>query len=108
MNVLERAQFIDAMAETEKVMKLAQATIQRARSLCHGEVFVQVDLMSKRAYELKVKSEWLRHVALGRIELPAPPAGTQDRQDDRRSGIDRRIARMQSQILALVEKDAAD
>jgi hypothetical protein len=108
MNVPERAQFTDAMAETERLMKLVQAGLQRARSHSHGEVFVQVDLMSKRAHELMVKSEWLRHVVLGRIELPLQPAGTQTRQDeDRRSGIDRRIARMQSQLLSLGQRRSA-
>ena len=101
MNVLERAEFLDAIAETARLVKLAQAALQRARSQCHGEIFDQVDLMSKRVYELKVKSEWLRHAVLGKIELPVPPNGADSRQDeDRRLGIDRRIARMQSQMLA--------
>jgi hypothetical protein len=108
MNVLERAQFIGAMAETEKMMKLAQAALQRARSHCHGEVFVQVDVMSKRAHEVKVISEWLRHAVLGRVEFPASPDGMQNRQgEDRRSGIDRRIARMQSQMLSLSPRRSA-
>ncbi len=100
MNELERAQFLDAMDETAKVMRLAQAALQSARAHCHGEVFVQVDLMSKRAYELRVKAEWLRQAVQGRIELPASPTGTESRLDgDRRVGVDRRIAKMQSQML---------
>jgi len=47
MNVQEQAQFVDAMAETEKLMEHVQASLQRARSQSHGEVFVQVDLMSR-------------------------------------------------------------
>jgi hypothetical protein len=101
MNVLQRAEFLDAIADAAKAMKLVQAALQRARAQSHGEIFVQVDLMTKRAYELKVKSEWLRHAVLGKIELPVPPTGQEGRQDeDRRLGIDRRVARMQSQMLA--------
>jgi vacuolar-type H+-ATPase subunit D/Vma8 len=107
MNAQEQAQFVEAMAETEKVMERVQASLQHARSQSHGEVFVQVDLMSKRAHELKVKSEWLRHVVLGMIELPPAPDGTQPRQEDRRSGIDRRIAKMQSELISLGRKRAA-
>ena len=102
MNVLERAEFLDAMAEAAKAVRLVQAALQRARSQCHGEVFVQVDLMSKRAHELRVKSEWLRHAVLEGIEVAAASAGTQSRQgEDRRLGIDRRIAGMQSQMLQM-------
>jgi hypothetical protein len=102
MNVQERAQFVDAMADAEKVMKAVQAAMQRARSQCHGELFLLVDVMAKRAHELKVKSEWLRHVVLGKIELPPPAEGAQNRQgEDRRNGIDRRIANMQSQLIQL-------
>jgi hypothetical protein len=101
VNVSERAQFIDAMAEAEKMMKTVQAALQRARSQSHGELFLHVDVMAKRAHELKVKSEWLRHVMLGKIELPPPAEGAQNRGEDRRNGVDRRIAKMQSQLLQL-------
>jgi len=107
VNVSERAQFVDAMAEAEKVMKTVQAALQRARSQSHGELFLHVDVMAKRAHELKVQSEWLRHVVLGKIELPRPAAGAQNRGEDRRSGVDRRIAKMQSQLLQLGQRRSA-
>jgi hypothetical protein len=102
MNELERAQFLDAMAETARGIRIVQAALQSARANCHGEIYVEADLMSKRAHELRVKAEWLTHAVLGRIELPTPPNGMESRQDeDRRLGIDRRIARMQSQMLQM-------
>jgi hypothetical protein len=107
MNVSECAHFVDAMAEAEKVMKTMQAALQRARSQSHGELYLHVDVMAKRAHELKVQSEWLRHVVLGKIELPPPADGAQNRGEDRRNGIDRRIARMQSQLLQLGARRSA-
>jgi hypothetical protein len=99
MNVQECARFVDAMGEAEKMMKTVQAALQLARSQSHGELYLNVDVMAKRAHELKVQSEWLRHVVLGKIDLPPPAEGAQNRQaEDRRNGIDRRIASMQSQL----------
>jgi hypothetical protein len=108
MNGLQRAEFLDAMAEAENLMRLTQAALQRARSRCHAEVFVQVDVLSKRIHESKVKSGWLRYVVLGKIELEASTAGTESRDaGDRRVAIDRRVARMQSQVLSADRQESS-
>jgi hypothetical protein len=100
MNVRERAEFLDAMRKTIRLIKLTQATLQRARTQCHGEVYEQINLMTKRAYELRTKSEWLRYTALTRAELSVPQADAESRQGmDRRIGIDRRIQAMRQQLL---------
>ena len=97
MNELERERFVDAIAEAAKLMEFSQAALQRARSHCDGELYERVDVIFKRAYELKVKSEWLRCTAIGQIALPAQ----QRHAADRRVGIDRRIHGMLKQMLSL-------
>jgi hypothetical protein len=99
MNVGEQADFLTAMAKVADLIKSTQAALQRARTLCHGEIYDEVDLMSKRLYELKVKSEWVRYATQGKVELPKVDA--EGRQSsDRRLGLDRRVAGMQKQMLA--------
>jgi len=108
MNVPEREQFLDAMRETARLIKLSQAALERARSQCHGKVYEQVDLMTKRVYELRVKSEWLRHAVQEGIELSLlgqdDPEGRQD--PDRRIGIDRRIHAMRQQLFPVLSPQA--
>jgi hypothetical protein len=95
MDDSQKARFVDALAEAAKLLELAQTQLQRARTQCKGEVYERVDLLSKRAFELKVKSDWLRYSKLGKIEF-------NDRQgSDRRVGIDRRIVGMQKRILSV-------
>jgi hypothetical protein len=99
MNVGEQADFLAAIAKVAELIKSTQAALQRARSLCHGEIFDEVDLMSKRLYELKVKAEWVRFATEGKVALPKVDA--EGRQSsDRRLGLDRRVAGMQKQMLA--------
>ncbi len=106
MKVDEQAEFLAAMAEASNLIRGTQAAVQRARSLCHGEVYDQVDLMSKRLYELKVKSAWVRFATLGGADLPQPDAGIRE-GGDRRLGIDRRVGGMQKQMLAALPAELA-
>jgi hypothetical protein len=99
MNVGEQADFLAAMAKVAELIKSTQAALQRARSLCHGEIFDEVDLMSKRLYELKVKAEWVRFATEGKVALPKVDAEGRH-SSDRRLGLDRRVAGMQKQMLA--------
>ena len=94
MDVNQKAKFVDALAEAAKLLELAQAQLQRARTQCTGELYERVDLLSKRAFELKVKSDWLRYSALGKVE------GDTRVISDRRTAIDRRIIGMQRQLLS--------
>jgi hypothetical protein len=99
MSVGEQADFLAAMAKVADLIKSTQAALQRARTLCHGQIFDEVDLMSKRLYELKVKSEWVRYATEGKVDLPKVDA--EGRQSaDRRLGLDRRVAGMQKQMIA--------
>jgi transcription elongation GreA/GreB family factor len=99
MNTQERAQFIDSIAEAAHLLGRAQAALQRARTHCHAEIFEQVDLISKRLYEAKVTSEWLRQGVLGRLDLNRGQAAAGARACvDRRQSVDRRIAGMREQI----------
>jgi hypothetical protein len=97
MTEMEKARFADAMDEASKLLELGQAALQRARSQCKGEVRERVDLLAKRAFELKVKADWLHRSVLGKIK-PAGPNGR--RRPDRRVGIDRRIVGMQKRMLS--------
>jgi len=100
MNAQERAEFRDALAETAKLLRLAQETVQRARAQCHGEIYEQVDVMSKRVYELWVKAEWLRD-GVARGGTPANASGDANaRIIDRRRDIDRRVVGMRNELLA--------
>ena len=92
MNVREREDFLDAMRKTVRLVKLSQATLQRARSQCHGELYEQINQLTRQVYELRTKSEWLRYTILRQGDLPVRQGGQDGRQGiDRRVGIDRRI-----------------
>jgi hypothetical protein len=98
MDDIEKTRFVDSLAHAAKLLELAQAHLHRARSECQGELYERVDLISKRAFELKVKSDWLRYSALGKIQVSA----ANDRVgSDRRVGIDRRIVGTQKLLVSL-------
>lgn len=100
MDAMERAQFLAAMAEAAKLIRLAHTGLQRARSQCHAEVYEHIDLMCTRAYELQVKAEWIQHVALGDAQITLDRIDPESRQGpDRRRSVDRRIATMRKQLL---------
>lgn len=104
MNAAEQAVFAEAIAEAEKLIARTEAAIQRAKSQCHGEVYEDVDVISKRAFELRVRCEWLRLVVLGVIE-PSTSADAKERQGaDRRNAIDRRVSGMRKQLLSHAAK----
>jgi hypothetical protein len=97
MDDLQKAKFLDSLAEAAKLLQLGQSALQRARAQCDGELHERLDVLSKRAYEIKVKSEWLRHAVLGKIDLPT----LQRHSADRRTRIDRRIVGMLKQMLSV-------
>jgi hypothetical protein len=97
MNDIQKAKFVDAVAEAAKLLELAQAQLQRARDQCDGGLHERVDLIAKRSFELKVKSDWLRYAVLGKIHVDA----ANDRVgSDRRVGVDRRIVGMQKLLVS--------
>jgi hypothetical protein len=97
MDDTSKAKFTDALAEASKLLELAQAQLQRARAQTSGDLYERTDLIAKRAFELKVKADWIRYSLLGKIELTA----ANDRiASDRRVGLDRRIVGMQRKLLA--------
>lgn len=98
MDARELADFVEALAAAEKLIASSAALVQRAKSKCHDEVFEHVDVISKRLSELRVRSEWLRLVALGVIEPPSRPDRAERQGVDRRVSIDRRIASMRQQL----------
>ncbi len=98
MDIVEKTQFLDALAEATKMLELAQSRLQRARALSEGELYARADLISKRVFELKVKSDWLRYSVLGKIHVDA----ANDRVgSDRRASVDRRIVGMQKLLLSV-------
>ena len=98
MDDIEKAKFTDALAETTKLLELAHARLQRARALSEGAEYERVDLISKRAFELKVKADWLRYSVLGKIHVDA----ANDRVgSDRRVRVDRRIVGMQKLLVSV-------
>jgi hypothetical protein len=100
MDSVERKNFLAAMAEAAKLIRLAHTALQRARSQCHGEVYEHIDLMCTRTYELQVKAEWIQHVALGDAKITLDAIDPDSRQGpDRRRSVDRRIAAMRKQLL---------
>jgi len=104
MDAREQAEFAEAIAEAEKLIARTAVLIQRAKSRSHGEIYEHVDVISKRLFELRVRSEWLRLVVLGTIE---PSAGTDPKARqgvDRRNAIDRRVANMRKQLLSCAAK----
>lgn len=101
MNAREREDFLDAMRKTVRLVKLSQPLLQRARSQCHGELYEQVNQLTRLVYELRTKSEWLRYTVLrhGDLQVRLPDQdGLQG--PDRRAGIDRRIEAMHQQLVA--------
>ena len=98
MSETQRVRFLEAMAEAAKLIEFSQAALNRARAQCTGEVHDGVELIFKRAFELRVKSDWLRYTVLGKIE-DTQANGRQG--SDRRAGFDRRIVGMQKKILAV-------
>jgi hypothetical protein len=97
MDEIEKARCVDALDAAAKLIDFAQAQLQRARSQCEGELYGRVDLIAKRAFELKVKSDWLRYSVLGKIHAN----GANDRVgSDRRVNVDRRIVGMQKLLVA--------
>lgn len=106
MNVREREDFLDAMRKTVRLVKLSQATLQRARAQCHGELYEHINQLTRQVYELRTKSEWLRYTVLRGGGLPPRQPGEDGRNGpDRRVGIDRRIEAMRQQLLP---EDAAE
>jgi len=79
MNVQERAQFLDAMKETGRLIQLTQAALARARSHATGSSTSRSTRMTRQVFELRAKSEWLRYAVLGasglRCAAPARRAG---------------------------------
>jgi hypothetical protein len=87
--------YADALAEAAKLLELVQAQLQRARARAPEDFSERTDLLAKRAFELKVKSDWLRCLSQGKIRYS-------DRQSsDRRFQIDRRLVRMQKVLLSI-------
>jgi hypothetical protein len=99
MNDIEKTRLVDSLAHAAKLLELAQAHLQRARSQCEGAAaYERVDLIAKRAFELKVKADWLRYSVLGKIHVDA----ANDRVgSDRRVRVDRRIVGMQKLLLSV-------
>lgn len=104
MDTRELADFVEAIAEAEKLIARTAAIVQRAKSRSHGEIYEHVDVISKRLSELRVRSEWLRLVVLGIIEFSASPDPKERQGVDRRVAIDRRVAGMRKQLLAHTAK----
>ena len=93
MDPVERAQFLASISEAANLIRQVQNELRRARSACHGELFEHVDLAFTRAYELLVRAEWMRQVALGNVPVSASDVAPENREGpDRRRGVDRRIA----------------
>jgi hypothetical protein len=105
MNLQERIEFIDAMCEAAKQLRLAQMALQRARSHCHAEIYEEVDRMASSVREARLASERLPQTVKGRFDfLPAvvPPVEIDRRQGmDRREGIDRRVMELRRQMAVL-------
>jgi hypothetical protein len=98
MTDIEKTICVDSLAHAAKLLELAQAHLQRARAQCAGELYGRVDLISKRAFELKVKTDWLRYSVLGKIHIDA----ANDRVgSDRRVAVDRRIVGMQKMLVSV-------
>lgn len=100
MKIADPAQFAEQIVEAEKLLERIPALLQRAKMKCHGEVYEHLDVIAKRAYELKVRAEWLRLAVLGQIDPSACAEHTARGLPDRRHSVDRRIAGMRRQILA--------
>ena len=99
MNDTEKTRLVESLDHAAKLLELTQAHLQRARSQCDGDAaHERVDLIAKRAFELKVKADWLRYSVLGKIHVDA----ANDRVgSDRRVRVDRRIVGMQKLLLSV-------
>jgi hypothetical protein len=87
--------YAEALAEAAKLLELTQAQLQRARARAPEEFVERTDILAKRAFELKVKADWIRCLSQGKIRFS-------DRQSsDRRFQIDRRLVRMQKVLLSI-------
>jgi hypothetical protein len=104
MDAGELADFVEALAEAERLIANTAAVVQRAKSRCHEEIFEHVDVISKRLSELRVRSEWLRLVALGVIEPSLAPEWKERQGVDRRVAVDRRVSGMRQQLLSHAAK----
>ena len=97
MENVEKDRCVDALEMAGKLFDLAQTQLHRARTQCDGELYERIDVIAKRAFELKVKADWLRYDVEGRI----PPGLANARiASDRRVGVDRRIVGMQKVLLS--------
>src|SRR3954468_20025721 len=84
-----------ARSEAAKLLEAAQAHVQPSRARAPKDFTDRTDILAKRAFELKVKADWLRCLDQGKISFS-------DRQSsDRRFSIDRRLVRMQKVLLSL-------
>ena len=100
MDKAEHEQFLASVAKAAKLIRQAQTDLQRARDACHGELYEHLNLIFTRGYELQVRLEWVRHVALGNVELKVPEFDPENREaPDRRRSVDRRVAGMRKQLL---------
>lgn len=100
MEARELSDFVDSLAEAERLIARTSAAVQRAKSKCHEDMFEHMDVVAKRLSELRVHAEWLRLVALGEIDSAASPEMKAREQVDRRVALDRRVAGMRKQLLA--------
>lgn len=104
MDARELSDFIEALSEAERHLASTAALVQRAKARCHDDIFDHVDVISKRLSELRVRAQWLRHVAQGDIDTTSPPGSKERHDPDRRVAIDRRVAGMRHQLQAVAEK----
>ena len=104
METRELSDFVEALAEAERLIAKAAAAVQRAKSRSHEGIYEHVDVISKRLSELRVHAEWLRLVALGDIDPAASPDLQARQLADRRVAIDRRVVGMRKQLLSRSEK----
>jgi hypothetical protein len=103
MEAHELSDFVEALAEAERLITKSAAAVQRAKSRAHEDIYEHVDVISKRLSELRVHAEWLRLVALGDIDPAVSPEMQARQQADRRVAIDRRVAGMRKQLLSRAE-----
>jgi hypothetical protein len=106
MNTKEQAIFLDAISEVAKLINSTQAAAARAQSQCHAEIYEHVDIIAKRLYELRVRSEWLRHAVLAGWQLEDAQALNRH-GPDRRQSVDRRIENMKKQMTGDLGPDLA-
>lgn len=96
----EQLECAGIIAQAEQLIGRTQAMLQRAKQRSHGDIYEHLEVMAKRVYELRIRSEWLRLVVTGAIEV-SPVPDLAERQPDRRNEIDRRVAGMRKQLLSV-------